>query len=176
MKIKQFYLDTTTTGNVTPWHILDWRQNPFAVSFQVDQALGTAAYVVEYGYSDLTAKKVNLTRSTTTATLSYPLHGLMAGDSVVVSGAGAPFDGTFQVASRVDANNVTYTVPDSGASSAGSDTAKAVFIKTMVHDTYATPATVSTDGNLAFSVQACRVRVTTGGAGNLTFHVSQGSN
>jgi hypothetical protein len=175
MKIKQFYLDTASTGNATPWHFLDWRQNPFAVSFQIDQS-GTAAHVVEYGYSDLIPKRVALSRTTTTATLTYKNHGLIAGDSLVVSGAGAPFDGTYQVASRASADAVTYTVANSGATAATPETAKAIFVKTMVHDSYGTPATANSDGNLAFSVQACRVRVTTGGAGNLTFHVSQGSN
>lgn len=176
MKIKQFYVDTTNTGTVSPWHFLDWRQNPFAVSFQIDQGSGTGAHVVEYGYCDMVPKRVALSRTTTTATLTYKNHGLKADDSIIVTGAGAPFDGTYQVASRVSADAITYTVANSGATTATPETAKAMFIKTMVHDSYGTPATASSDGNLAFSVQAVRVRVTTGGAGNLTFAVSQGSN
>ena len=85
MKIKQFALNTASTGAVTPWHFLDWRQNPFAVSFSIDQT-GTAAHVVEYGYSDLVRKQCNASNSTTTTTFVLANHGLITGDSVVVSG------------------------------------------------------------------------------------------
>lgn len=184
MKIKQFSLDTTTTGAVTPWHFLDWRQNPFAVSFSIDQS-GTAAHVVEYGYSNLVAKDAVATNSTTTTTITLPNHGLITGDSVIISRAwwanGTNADteattrnGTF-AATRVDANSFTIT----GTTNDGTAfkyPLQVMIVKTMVHDSYSSPATANSDGNLAFSVQACRVRVTTGGAGWLTFNVSQGSN
>ena len=175
MKIKSFYLSGAATG-YTPWHFLDWRQNPFAVSFQVDHKGTTLAYTVEYGYSDLIVKRPHITRSTTTATLTYPNHGLNTGDSVIITGCGSPLDGTYQV-TYSSASAVTYTVANSGATIVSPEFARAIFVRVMTHDTYGTPATTSTDGNLAFSVQATRVKVTTAEAATyLNFHVSQGSN
>lgn len=191
MKIKSYNLATTTTGFVTPWHFLDWRQNPFAVSFQVDQNVGTAAYIVEYGYSDLIPKRVNLSQTTTVGTVTFPNHNMAAAgssigpDSIILSDCWIQsataltecpqLQGAFQVATVTSKDIFTFTVGDSASRTLAYDP-KAIFIKTMAHDTYSTAATVSTDGNLAFSVQAVRVRITTGGAGNLRFNVSQGSN
>lgn len=175
MKIKSFYKSGAATG-YTPWHFLDWRQNPFAVSFQVDHKGTTLAYTVEYGYSDLIVKQPTITRSTTTATLTYPNHGLNTGDSVIVSGCGAPLDGTFQV-TYSSANAVTYTVANSGATVVSPEFARALFVRVMTHDSYSPAVTASSDGNLAFSVQATRVKITVAEASTyLNFHVSQGSN
>jgi hypothetical protein len=183
MKIKSFFVDGAATG-YSPWHFLDWRQNPFAVSFQVDYVGSTLAYTVEYGYSDLQPKPVYIANSTTTATVTYPNHGLSTGDSVIISGAeylngtattATTLNGTFQV-TRTGANTFTYTHTTNDGTLCRNP-ARAIFIKVLTHDTYGTPSTAATDGNLAFSVQATRVKVTTAEAAtSLTYHVSQGSN
>lgn len=174
MRLKQYYVDTTTTGTVSPWHMLDWRQNPFSVSFQVD-AVGGAAFIIELGYSDLVSKKVTVTRSTTTATLTYANHGLTTGDSVIVYNCGAPLDGTFTV-TRSSSNVVTYTVANSGATAVYPDLARAIFIKPMTHSSFSSPATASIDCQAGAPVQFVRLKVTTGAAGNATLLISQGSN
>jgi hypothetical protein len=184
MKIKSYFLSGAATG-YSPWHFLDWRQNPFAVSFLVDyQGGGTLAYTVEYGYSDLAPKPVHITNSTTTATVTYPNHGLVTGDSVIISGAeyadgtdqtATTLNGTYQV-TRTGANTFTY-VHTTNDGTKCVNPARAIFIRVMTHDTYGTSAIASTDGNLAFSVQATRIKVTTlEAATSLVFHVSQGSN
>ena len=182
MKVKQFLLDTTTTGNATPWHMLDWRQNPFAVSFHFEIASGTPTYSVQYGYCDLIPKKVNITNSTTTATVVWKNHGLKDGDSVVISGAeyadgtdqtATTLNGTFAI-TRVDANSFTYAHTTNDGTVIKNQ-ATAMFIRPMVHDSVATKTT-SEDGNLAYSVPYIRSIVTTGSAGQGIFTVTQGSN
>lgn len=183
MKIKQFFKSGAATG-YTPWYFLDWRQNPFAVSFQVDYVGTTLAYTIEYGYSDLVPEPVIITNSTTTATVTFPNHGLATGDSVIISGAeyadgtdqtADTLNGTFQV-TRTGANTFTYTHTTNDGTVC-KNPARAVFIKVMTHDSYGTPVTAASDGNLAFSVQATRLKITTAEAAtSLTFHVSQGSN
>lgn len=181
MKIKQFVLDTGTQFNTTPWCALDWRQNPFSVSFQVDIAGSTGTYTVQYGYSDLIPKKVTISNSTTTATVTYPNHGLKTGDSVIISGArwadystATNLNGTYQV-TRVDANTFTYVHTTDANTATAPDASTAIFIKVMDHDSVAAKTT-SEDGNLAFGVQFVRCWCTVAGAGKYLFTVTQGSN
>ena len=66
------------------------------------------------GGSDSTA----LARSTTTATATLANHGYKTGDEIFIpSTVAAPFAGTFTI-TRVDANTYTFTVANSGATSA----------------------------------------------------------
>lgn len=192
MKIKKYVVNTAATGTVSPWHFLDWRQNPFAVSFQVDVNVGsTATYVVEYGYCDMVPKRIQLAQATTVGTVTYPDHGMAAAgtkvgpDSIILSDCWVQsttaltrvptLEGTFPVASVTNKDVFTFTVSDS-ATRVLAHPPRAMFVKAMEHDSYNTPSAVSTDGNLAFSVQAVRVRIASGSAGALTFTVSQGSN
>lgn len=170
MRAKVFTLNTSATG-ATPWHRLDDKQNPFSVSFAVT-VQGTGTYTVEHGFTNWVKNPVTLSRSTTTATLSFTAHGLQVGDSVVVEGAGAPFDGTYAVASVVDANNITYTVANSGATA--SSEGRAVFIRVFPHAVVAAQTT-SKDGNYAYPAQVIRCRCTVSGAGQYAFTVSQGA-
>ncbi len=54
------------------------------------------------------------TRSTTTATVTMPKHGFVAGDSVVITGD-APFAGTYTVLAGATEDVFQYTVANSGA-------------------------------------------------------------
>lgn len=57
------------------------------------------------------------TRVTTVATVTMPNHGLLVGDSIVVTGA-APFAGTFTIASVINSDTFTYAVSNANATSA----------------------------------------------------------
>lgn len=171
MRVKQYRFNAAATG-FTPWHALDWRQNPFSVSFLVDIGAGSGTYTVEYGYCDMIPRQFNITQSLTVATVKWANHGLDTGDSIIVSGTGTTLDGTYTIASVVDANNITYTATDS----ATRDVMGTVLgVRVMPHDSVAA-ATASADGNLAFGVQFVRMRVTVAGSGYFTFIVTQGSN
>jgi hypothetical protein len=172
MRPKTFVLSTAAAGS-SPWHRVDDRQNPFSVGFAVD-VQGTGTYTVEHGFANFNnVKNPGLTRTTTTATYKLPLHGLQVGDSLVVWGAGAPFDGTFPVASVTDANNVTYTVLNSGLA-VGAPDAKSIPIRVYPHSSIVT-STTSKDGNYAFPVNCVRLTITSAGTGNYAFHVNQGN-
>ena len=172
MRPKTFILNTAATGS-TPWHRTDDRQSPFNLGFGVT-VQGTGTYTVEHGFTNFNdVKQPGLTRTTTTATAKLPNHGLQVGDSLVVWGAGAPFDGTYPVASITDANNVTYTVANSGAS-VGDPDAKCIPIRVFAHSSGLTSQTTSNNGNYAFPVNCVRLTCTVAGTGKYAFHVNQG--
>jgi hypothetical protein len=183
MKIKQFFVSGAAAG-YSPWHVLDWRANPFSVSFQVDYIGTTMDYTIEYGYSDLVPKKVDISNSTVTATVTYKNHGLSTGDSVIISGAvygdgtaktATTLNGTFTI-TRTSADAFTYAHTTNDGTII-ENPATAIFMRVMTHDSYGTALKVSSDGNLAFSVQAVRLKVVTGEAAtSCVFTVSQGSN
>jgi hypothetical protein len=171
MRPKTFILNTAVQYTATPWHRMDDRQSPFNVGFFVD-VQGTGTYTVEHGFANFNDVKLpKITRSTTTATVTLPNHGLQVGDSLVVWGCGAPLDGTFPVASVTDANVVTYTVANSGVA-AGADP-HCVPIRVFQHSSVASKTT-SQDGNYAFPVNCVRCTCTVAGTGKYAFHVNQG--
>lgn len=174
MRPKTYRLSTGATG-VTPWHMLDYRANPFSVAFQVDIAGNTGTYTVEHGFCDMQKYGASIARSTTTATVTMANHGLAVGDSIVVEncadlGGGA---GTYAVAAVTNVNVFTYTVADSG--SALESNARITKIRVMPHASIAAQTT-SKDGNYAYPVQFIRCRCTVSGAGSYYFTVNQGSN
>lgn len=169
MRPKSYYISTAATG-VTPWHMCDVRANPFSVGFQVDIAGNTGTYTVEHGFSDMFLRDVSISRTTTTATVTCANHGLAVGDSVVISNAEAPLDGTYAVASVTSTGVFTYTVANSGATAATN--AHMLSIRVMPHSSIAAQTT-SKDGNYAFPVNFIRCRITVSGAGTYVFHVNQ---
>lgn len=169
MRQRTFKLNTAAVG-ATPWYMLDIKANPFSVSFQVDIAGNTGTYTVQHGFSDMEKRGASISRTTTTATVTLKDHGLAVGDSVVVENAGAPLDGTYDVASVTNVDVFTYTVVNSGATSA--PTARLISIRTMPHSSIAAQTT-SKDGNYAFPVQFIRCQCTVSGAGNYQFTVTQ---
>src|SRR6267378_2440928 len=105
--IKQTVTPTVAGGAAGPWIPLDYLQRPFNVALMVSlsQDASGITYSVEYtpdnpNSSKNTANPVaSLTRSTTTATLTFANpHGLVTGDAVVVYNSGdANLDGTYTV-------------------------------------------------------------------------------
>lgn len=122
MRTKTFFQNGVGS---TPWTRMNDKVANFDVSYAVYHAQGSdAAGSVDIGMSsDMVDSfiSVNLTRSGTTVTvpnLIAPGQTLSSiaqsktGDSIVVSGAGAPFDGTYTITNT--AGVVTYTCANSG--------------------------------------------------------------
>jgi hypothetical protein len=168
---------SVTVGAAGPsaWIPINRYQTPLNIGFGVTLSSGaTLTYKIQHTFDDpQETYACQITRSTTTATVVLTDHGLVVNDSITVSGAGAPLDGTYTVASVVDANSVTYTVANSGAtvSAPGARLAKhRVFDHEQV-----TGKTANEDGNYAYSVCAIRLNVTAYTGGKATLTVIQGA-
>lgn len=127
---------------------------------------------VHYTLDPLVGQPCNLSRSTTTATLTLTNHGLSVDDSVVVDEAPAPFAGTYAVASVVDQNNITYTVVDSGATVAYD--AKVKPLRVQLHPVL-NAITADADSNFTVPPTACRLNVSSYTAGYVDLNVVPGS-
>lgn len=111
----------SAAGN-TQWIPLNYIQAPFNVGIWFLPGTG-AAFTgnAQVSGDDAIENKhlVAISRVGALATVVDPLHGLVTGDSIVVSAAGAPFD-TFNVGTGaaditvVDANSYTYPVINAG--------------------------------------------------------------
>lgn len=163
-----------TAAGATAWVPVDSTKESIGISLGCTISSGASlTYKVQHTFDnpwDLVP--VGITRSTTTASLTLPNHGLVAGDSLIVEGAGAPFDGSYAVASVTDANIVTYTVANSGLTTANPG-AIAAKIRVFDHSSI-TGKTANSDGNYAFPIAACRINITTYASGRVTLTVRQG--
>lgn len=113
-----------------------------------------------------------LTRSSTTATLIWPDHGMTTSDSIVVQGASTEMNGTFAIASIVDADTLTYTVTDAGDTVAG-DGFQVMLLKVYNHASLAA-LTTAANGNYSFPVPFVRLNVTSYTSGKATLVVVSG--
>jgi hypothetical protein len=112
-------LQTISAVGNTPWIPIDYLDSTFSASAAVSLSSGGAlTYNVQITYDDPgpnARHTVSVSRAATTATVIDTAHGLVAGDSVVISSSGSSvLDGTFAVAAVTDANTYTYTVANSG--------------------------------------------------------------
>lgn len=169
---------STTLGaaGASSWLRINSKQIPFDLSFRVTLSSGAAmTYQVQHTFDDPEKRQnCSLARTTTTATLTLADHGSSVGDSVTVTGAEAPFDGTYAVATVVDANNVTYTVANSGATAAATDVARVTVFRVAAHATV-TGKTASDDGSqYTAPVQAIRLNITAYTSGKATLTALQG--
>jgi len=184
MRPYQVALGATGT---TPWYRCDTNQAPFEIGFRCSVGpTGSMTYKVQHAFCDMRPQtNITLTRSTTTATLTFisitdnngvvtaaQPPGLNIGDSILVGGAGAPFDGQYDVAAVPSATSVTYTVANSGptTASAGANVLR-LFVGT---NSGVTGATASADGNYAFPIEFMRANITAWTSGVLTMVVNQG--
>jgi RHS repeat-associated protein len=98
---------------------------------QNDSRLRSIVYpngrIVDYDFSPSQEPVTALTSSGTTATVTTAAaHGLSIGDTIVIDGAGAPYDGTFTVTSVGSSTTFTYTLSASYTGSpSGSDITEA---------------------------------------------------
>ena len=160
-----------------PWFPLDTLQSGFGVGYFCSvQESSTLTYKIQHGFYDPSKdeQQVYITRSTTTATLTFLERACAPkiGDSIVVTGAGAPLDGTFDIAGVTSSTVVTYAVANSGntVSNAG---AHALLIRTE-DDPIVVSKTASTSGNIAFPINAMRLNVTAYTSGAVALTVNQG--
>lgn len=177
---------SVTVGSqaASAWIPLNSRKPYFATSLFVTLTPSASlTYSVQHGVPTNTHSLVaisgnragvlsKLTRSTTTATLVWPDHGMTTSDSIVVEGAGGTMDGTYAIASVADANTLTYTVTNSGITTALPGY-RVLLVRVFDHDTLASK-TASDDGNYAFPVQMCRLNVSTYSSGKATMTVVSG--
>ena len=160
------------------WFPLDTIQSGFGVGYLVSvQDSSTLTYKIQHGFYDESRDRYacRITRSTTTATLTWNDGTLMTpktGDSLVITGAGVPLDGVYDVASVTSSNVVTYTVANSGntVSNAG---AMAMIIRTE-DDPIVVSKTATTSGNIAFPANAIRLNLTAYTTGAAAMTVNQG--
>jgi len=180
--------DAGATGP-SGWIQVDYMQRSFAIGFLCTLGGSTApaaTYKVQNAFwSGNYDTEVRITRSSTTATLTFKAlytdpntqavwvnHGLSVGDSLIVNSAGAPFDGTYAVASVTDNRTVTYTVAGSGATVSSPITTVA---RLFVSDhPIVTGVTGTTAGNYAYPINFIRTNITTFGSGSLTLSLNQG--
>ncbi len=171
------------------WIRMDSNQAPFDVGFRCAVGpTGSMTYKVEHAFCDMLPQTdVTLARTTTTATLTFRSitdgngvvtaaqgHGLVVGDSVLVSGVGVPFDGQYTVATVPTVTSITYMVLNTGLSS-NALACTEVWRLYVGTNSGVTGATASTDGNYAFPVEFVRANVTVWASGTLTFTVNQGA-
>lgn len=141
------------------WVPVNFYSSAFGIGFGVKLEDGaTLTYTVQHTFDDLYEKRnCTIARVTTTATVTLAGHGLSVGDWVYITNAGAPFDGEFAVASVVNVNSFTYTVPNSGATASGGNT-KIQTARVFPHSEIA-DETASADGNYEFPPRAIRLNV-----------------
>lgn len=173
MRPKTVY-QSTATGSGT-WVPLDYLQTPFGVSFRATVSDGgSMTYKVQHGLTDPDREHpfVGITRSTTTATITFPSgYTFQTGDSLYITGAGAPLDGWYDIASVSSATVATYTVANSGTATSASG-ARALIVHVGDHVT-ATGKTASYDSNYAFPILYIRSNITTFSSGTLALTVIQ---
>jgi hypothetical protein len=177
---------TTTPLGATgpgPWIPIDYLEHGFGVGYFVSvQDSSSLTFKIQHAFfANPGTPNVNpdyqspitLTRSTTTATLTVPLaFAPKVGDCIEVEGAGAPFDGVYDIASVTNSKVVTYTVANSGLSTA--NVGARVRIMHVEDDTVVTGKTGSTSGNIAFPINALRLNLTAYSSGAAILTVNQG--
>lgn len=177
---------SVTVGSATTsnWIPLNTKKPYFATSLFVGfPATCVLTYSVQHanpnntdGHSPVSGNDAGvlakLTRSTTTATLIWPDHGLTTSDSLIVQGAGGTMDGTYAVASVVDANTLTYTVTNSGITTA-KDGFQVLLLKVFNHASLV-GLSAAANGNYAFPVPFVRLNVTAYTSGKATLTVVSG--
>ena len=155
-----------SSATFSPWIPLNRMSSAFGVAIGVKlPATGSLTYSVQHTFDDIyeRTQAFSISRTTTTATVTKTTHGLSVGDWLLVTGAGAPLDGEYLVASVTDADTFTYTVLNSGVT-ASPGTAWMQTARVFPHEDLAAK-TASDDGNYAFPPRACRLRVTTYSSG-----------
>lgn len=148
------------------WIPLNWRTQSANYGIGIGVILSSGAsltYSVEHTFDYIwpTQKNFSGSRSTTTVTITKVNHGLSVGSYWYTDPAApAPFAGEFAVAAITDADNFTYTVANSGATSVAFGVFEGAGARVLPHSVLAAK-TATADGNYAFPCRACRLNVTT---------------
>lgn len=161
-----------SAAGVSPWIPIDRLARDFQIGLAVKLSSGAnLTYSVQHTLDDLHefTEEFSIARVAAVATVTRVNHGLSVGDWGQVRNAPAPFSKEFEVASVVDADNFTYAVDNSGATSAAHGTAQLHTGRVFPHSVLAAKV-ASQDGNYEFPPWACRLNVTAfvGGFADLT--------
>lgn len=155
------------------WIPLNRLQNNFNVGLAVVLSSGASlVYTVQHTFDDLYAfaSGKSISRTTTTATVTYTNHGLSSGDWANVQDTGdSNLDGLFTV-TYINANSFSYTVSNTGVTAAPAKVAIARVLPNITLD----GLTVNADGNYINPVTACRLYVSTYVSGFADLLVQQG--
>jgi hypothetical protein len=156
------------------WIPVNRLQNGFGIGLGCTISSGASlTYSVQHTFDDPSPKQCVITRSTTTATVTSTAHGLSVGDNILVTGAGdANLNGSYAVASIVDANTYTYTVANTGLTTANAGVTVQEY-RVFNHATLV-GQTTRQDGNYAFPPAMVRITNTVYASGNVTLAVLQG--
>lgn len=168
----------SAVGN-SQWIPVDNTKAAFGVGIGVMLTpAASLTFTVQHTHDDPFLVKTGaiLTRSTTTVTVNYPNHLMSVGDSVTVTGAniaaGDQFDGYQTIAAITDANNFTFTVTNTGSTTAQSQ-ARITTMRARPNATLAA-ATASGDTNYAYPIRAVRLNVSVYASGTATMEINQG--
>lgn len=160
----------------SPWVPLAYNQSAYNVGLYVIPSSGaTVTVTAQYTPDDMNGVPIvgSVTRAGTVASLFAPNHGLSVGDSVAVLGSGSnTLDGTFDVASVVDANNITYTVANAGPTASAGDVKVYPFRVFTV--TGLSAINTRTAGALTNPASGVRLNVTANTGGTVDFVILQG--
>lgn len=165
----------TAAGN-SPWIPVDSQQSPFYIGLGVmPTSLASLTYSVQHTFDTFDGTHpVTIARSGTVATVTDTAHEASVGDSVFIRNSGdANLDGTYDIASIVDANTFTYTVANTGAT-AGLPMTEGDVARVFNHSTLVAQTT-RMDGNYQFPVAMVRLKVTTYASGQVSMVVMQGT-
>lgn len=136
----------------------------------------TLTYKAQYTYDSLNNwQPCKITRSTTTATLTLPAHGVSGtSDSIIVRTSGdANLDGTYTVASVSSSSVITYTVANTG-NLVDNGCAQVLVLRVFDHGTI-TAKSANFDGSIQFPVTAVRLNLTAWTSGKVTMVLNQGA-
>ena len=164
-----------SAAGFSPWlNINRMPQGNFGVALGVKLSSGASLTCSVQHTSDPLwdpTKEWSASRTTTTGTITRTNHGLSVGDWVQMDAA-APFDAAYAVASVVDANNFTVTVPNSGVSSVAKG-ASNLWTARVTDTSNMAGLTADADGNYTVPPTACRLIVTSYTSGFADLDVRQ---
>ena len=167
---------TLSAAGFSPWlNINRMPKGNFGVALAVKLSSGASlTYSVQHTSDPLynaSTQEWSASRTTTTGTITKTNHGLSVGDWTQMDAA-APFNTAYAVASVVDANNYTITVPDSGVASVGKGTAN-LWTARVSETSGMSAQTASKDGNYVVPPTACRLVITSYTSGFADLDVRQ---
>ena len=166
---------TLSAAGFSPWlNINRMPKGNFGVALGVKLSSGASlTYSVQHTSDPLyePSREWSASRTTTTGTITKTNHGLSVGDWTQMDAA-APFNTAYAVASVVDANNYTITVPDSGVTSVAKG-ASNLWTARVAETNEMSAKTASADGNYAYPPTACRLSITSYTSGFATLDVRQ---
>lgn len=122
--MKSVTVSLSAAGN-SAWLPIDYRQVPFALALAVNLSQAANLTVdVQFAFDRPNYRTVLISRVGTTATVTDVAHQLKTGDSIIVQGAGSPFDTDANAGADITVtgnDTYTYTVANSGPTFAQPD-------------------------------------------------------